>query len=84
MIDLKKFKVQDIAGAYKKLGREMQEYDRIKNKFLRGRVFVLDSLEFLHFKDFENRWVIGVVKTNNMLSVLDKEIARRNKLIGVL
>lgn len=88
MNHLAKLSWQQIAQVYKKYGNQLNEYRAIAIrfdldlpiKFRPGEIFEYTP----DFADFLGRYVLGVSKLNKQLAVLDTEIARRNKLIGVM
>lgn len=76
---LLKFNIKQITKYYEKLGSDLKEYKRI-NKFLtyEGIINGPDSIAvFVSYK-------MGLALLEQKFQVLDKEIYRRNHLIGVL
>ena len=82
------WKWQDIQLTYQVLANQLMEYKEVADRFemdlpLKPKVgepivYADGSLDFIH------HFYAGVNRINNHLNVLDREIARRNKLIGVM
>jgi len=84
---------QDIHCVYQTFSNQLMEYKMVADRFeipvpmdkeLRTMTHGIVKAKDQQFQDFINRWFRDVNKIVGQLSVLDREIARRNKLIGVM
>lgn len=73
---------QSIQGIYAILGQRMQEYNDLQK-----RIGIPGTVD-INFPDDKNILILrfwrDVTKVNEEIKLLDAEIARRNKLIGVM
>lgn len=73
---------QKITRAYKILGKQLQEYEGV-----RDRIEIPSAMD-IDYTDQDNIFIARfwreVHEVNDSLVALDQEIARRNKLVGVM
>lgn len=88
---LAKWSWQDITKVYQNYGEQLKEYARMRPIF--GIDEAIDLVpkpgQMVPVESFENvlavgRWFTDVTRINDHIKMLDHEIARRNKLIGVM
>lgn len=83
-----KWSWQEIFAVYKIYGDQLIEYKRIAETFDLELPVRIKPGELIGYSDekvaFIDRWLGDVIKVNRYIDVLDQEIARRNKLIGVM
>lgn len=80
---LAKWSWQDIQKVYATLGAQYTEFNRIK------ATFGLEELKLnINYPDLKNIFIIralrDIKRLDLQIAALDKEIARRNKLLGVM
>lgn len=93
---LANWKIQDIHSTYKIYGNQLREYadtadrfeinipmDKELKEFILTPGSVIPTRDLQH-ADFVNRWFRDIQKIVRHLNTLDREIARRNKLVGVM
>lgn len=90
------WKWQEIHAMYKVYGEQLREYADTAERFEIAIPMDKELREFattpgaliptrdLQHADFVNRWFRDVKRIVGQLKALDREIARRNKLIGVM
>lgn len=76
------FKMQDILALYKILNKQLQDQVGLKKRFK-----IKDQIDF-SYSDEENSFILhfnrDTARILAQVKILDREIARRNKLIGVM
>lgn len=79
---------QNIQAVYQILGRQLNEYKEIADRFEMDLPLKPRPGEIIQYADgstdFIHHFYAGVSRINEHLRALDQEIARRNKLIGVM
>lgn len=85
---------QDLTRVYRIFGQQLIDYKDIADRFEIAIPMEYPKLDLkpgdvisvadANHLDFIGRWYRDVVRANNQLKALDREIARRNNLIGVM
>lgn len=82
---LAKYSIQQLQAIYTVFGNELKEYEDVAKRI--GLKLPLNgALPFTHPGEEEvcARWYLGVNEINRKIKTLDREISRRNNLVGVL
>lgn len=85
---LANWNIQEIQGVYKIYGNMLKEYEGIANrlgielpvKIEPGQILAINSQR----AEIVSRMYLDVKRLNTQLAALDREIARRNVLVGVM
>lgn len=76
---------QEIQAKYRRYGAELKELARVAKIFANADVTQIDVYTLDgNYQIVRRAWQNSVDETDGMLVLLDAEIARRNKLIGVM
>lgn len=79
---------KSIHDVYAILGRQLKEYERVARAVGLKLPVLVKPGELIEMPmdkaTFVARWYLDVNRINRQIQCLDKEIARRNKLVGVV